>query len=381
MRNTWWHLLAAPLRQVEDVLVRGICDIIGVTSLTDKQRVQVQLPHRHGGMGLRCFNKDVATAARLWSAALAHTALAGGSGRALPFRGAVGLKANASLARLQEAWPTVEGLADSPDDAAVWARRKPDGKALRMAAKQQAISHADADARVAALVVTLEADVKGASSQARSAALADLARLRICAGSLASAWFTARPGPAELTAAEFCISARLRLGEDLFAGQDGDNECVCGRSMAAGSTHSLICGALWHTVVARHNALTEAWLRIAARGGIFATREPHVIQLPKQPRAKGLPALPTRPPPAPSAGGHMPARASPAAPGIPHPTPASAVSSPLHGTQAPRQANCDYNPRHDVHHNPMADCPLAQLLQRQRGLVGLHAQSQASPGW
>ena len=25
--NTWWHLLAAPLRQVEDALVRGMCDI------------------------------------------------------------------------------------------------------------------------------------------------------------------------------------------------------------------------------------------------------------------------------------------------------------------------------------------------------------------
>ena len=77
---------------------------------------------------------------------------------------------------------------------------------------------------------------------------------------------------------------------------------VCGRAMAAGGTHFLICGALWHTVVARHNALTEARLRIAARGGIAATREPHVKQLPQRPRATGLPALPTRPPPAPSAG-------------------------------------------------------------------------------
>ena len=65
MRNTWWHLLAAPLRQVEDAPVRGMCDIIGVTSLTDQQRVQVQLPQRHGGMGLRRFSEDVATAARL----------------------------------------------------------------------------------------------------------------------------------------------------------------------------------------------------------------------------------------------------------------------------------------------------------------------------
>ena len=121
MRNTWGHLLAAPLRQVEDALVRSMCDITGVTRLTDQQRVQVQLPHRHGGMGLRGFSEDVVTAAHLLSAALAHAALAGGSDKALPFRGAMGVEAHSSLARLQEAWPTVKGLADRPDDAAEWA--------------------------------------------------------------------------------------------------------------------------------------------------------------------------------------------------------------------------------------------------------------------
>ena len=89
--------------------------------------MQVQLPHRHGGMGLRRFSEDVATTARLSSAALAHAALAGGSDKALPFQGAMGLEADSSLARLQEAWPTVKGLADRPDDAAEWAGRKPDG--------------------------------------------------------------------------------------------------------------------------------------------------------------------------------------------------------------------------------------------------------------
>ena len=75
MRNTWWHLLAAPLLQVEDALVRGMCDIIGIKSLTDQQRVQV---HQHGGMGLRRFSEDVATGVRQSSAALAYAALAAG---------------------------------------------------------------------------------------------------------------------------------------------------------------------------------------------------------------------------------------------------------------------------------------------------------------
>ena len=219
----------------------------------------------------------------------------------------------------------MKGLTDSPDDAAERAVRKPDGGALRLAALQRAISHADSDARVADLFATLEADANEGSSQVRSAALADLARLRSCAGSLASAWLTARltaqltarltarPGPAELTAVEFCFSAHLRLGEDLFAGQDGDDASVCGKSMAARGTHSRICYVLWHTVVARHNAMTEAWLHMAARGRIASTRELHGKQLPQTPRTRGLLSLPTRPPPAPSAGGHIRARASPAA--------------------------------------------------------------------
>lgn len=62
--------------------------------------------------------------------------------------------------------------------------------------------------------------------------------------------------------------------------------------MVAGGTHSPTCGALWHTVVARH----QAWLRIAARSRINAIREPHVRQLLQQSRAIGLPQTQTSPP-------------------------------------------------------------------------------------
>ena len=56
----------------------------------------------------------------------------------------------------------MKGLADSQVDAAAWAERKPDGKALRMTALHRALSHADGDARAAALMATLEEDAKGA---------------------------------------------------------------------------------------------------------------------------------------------------------------------------------------------------------------------------
>ena len=164
----------------------------------------------------------------------------------------------------------MKGVADSPVDAAESAGCKPDGKALRIAALQRALSHAGTDARAAVLLATLEADAKGGSSQVLCTALADLARFCSCAGSLASAYLTARPGPAELTDVHPSIRARLRLREYLFSGQDVDAGCICGRSTTASGSHSLICGALWHTDMAPHTAMTDAWLRSTTRGGIAA---------------------------------------------------------------------------------------------------------------
>ena len=71
--------------------------------------------------------------------------------------------------------------------------------------------------------------------------------------------------------------------------------CVCGRAAAAGGTHALVSGALWHTVVARHNIMVDAWRRVFARAGISSSMETRVKQLPQRLRAAGLPVLPSRP--------------------------------------------------------------------------------------
>ena len=157
------------------------------------------------------------------------------------------------------------------------------------------MTHADTDARATALFATLEAGAAEQASQLRAAALSDMACLRSCAGALASAWLTAGPGLAELTAVEFRTNALLRLGEDLFPGQDQDLACVCGRAAAAAGTHALVCGALWHTVVARHNIMVDAWRRVFTRAGVSSSLEPHVKQLPQRRRAAGLPVRPSRP--------------------------------------------------------------------------------------
>ena len=71
--------------------------------------------------------------------------------------------------------------------------------------------------------------------------------------------------------------------------------CMCGRVAAAWGTHSLVCCAVWHTVVACHNMMLDAWRRVFARAGISSSLEPHVKQLPQRLHAAGLPALPSRP--------------------------------------------------------------------------------------
>ena len=146
-----WMVLAHSQRRVEDVLLQGMFAIVGLPQLTALQRDLAVLPRRHGGMGLRRFDEDVATAARLSSAALACAALADGGGKGDPFRGAAELDARAAVERLRWSWPSVKGLADSPDGPRDWPRCIQAEKTLWMAGLQHAGSHADTDARAAAV--------------------------------------------------------------------------------------------------------------------------------------------------------------------------------------------------------------------------------------
>ena len=56
--------------------------------------------------------------------------------------------------------------------------------------------------RAAGVFATPPADAAGQASQLWVAAVSDMARMRSCAGALASAWLTAQPGLAELAAVE-----------------------------------------------------------------------------------------------------------------------------------------------------------------------------------
>ena len=61
LRNTMLTYLAVPLRQpeVETAMRRAVCEISGVSELTEMQTVQVHLPHPHTWVVRRMFGAQV----------------------------------------------------------------------------------------------------------------------------------------------------------------------------------------------------------------------------------------------------------------------------------------------------------------------------------
>ena len=102
------------------------------------------------GMGLRQFNEDVAMNAQLSSAAFACAALADSTGNGNAFLGTADLDARAAVEILRRSWPSLKGLADSPDNPGEWARRSQAKNTLRMAGLHHAVTHAVAGARAPA---------------------------------------------------------------------------------------------------------------------------------------------------------------------------------------------------------------------------------------
>ena len=109
---------------------------------------------------------------------------------------------------------------------------------------------------------------------------------------------------------------------------------MCLRAIDASGMHSLLCGALWRTVVARHNGMAQAWCRAFSRCGIACAVEVHVQQLPKFKRAAGLRALPARKGTTTIRAHGLPQRADPPLHNDPQSNRASALPSTPHGAQA-----------------------------------------------
>eukprot|EP00892_Ulva_mutabilis_P011450 jgi/Ulvmu1/8678/UM047_0016.1 len=378
LRTTDWAHLEQPLMGVENASIHAMCRIIETQQLTDIQREQALIPHRHGGMGLRHYTADVADAARLASAAVAHAVLADGIDGGKPFRGDAAIQHQARLARLRKAWLAVQGISDSPTPADAWASDA--GSKLRMTQLQSALSRAEADARWTATHDYLETLKHGPNPQSAETACADLARLLSCSGSLASAFLTACPGPVTgLTDHEFQVAVLLRLGEALLPVLESDEACPCGR-VAASGTHSVICGQLWASSVLKHDVITVAWRRVLMRASLASSLEPHVGKLPGGIRVLSLrgsrqspPAAPpadfTRPPAVPSASAPAapcqqdpPPPPPPPSPPPPPPPPdppadAAPVQPPPHLSQALQASDVPH-----THHGTQAPAPASLTL-------------------
>lgn len=87
----------------------------------------------------------------------------------------------------------------------LWPQR---GKVLRTAALQQVVSRTHADARVAALFVTLEADARGPAPLPKESELNDISRLQSWFWVFESAWLWRRPSFTGVTTIEVCVSAQ-----------------------------------------------------------------------------------------------------------------------------------------------------------------------------
>lgn len=117
--------------------------------------------------------------------------------------------------------------------------------------------------------------------------------------------------------------------------QDGDAACVCELLMSAGGTNPRVCGGRWRTVVARNNGMAQAWCRSFSVCGVTCALDPHEKQLPMFPRAAGLRALPAHQDTTTIHGDALPSCLDPPAHDDPQSNHASAMSTTLHGTQAP----------------------------------------------
>jgi hypothetical protein len=265
LRVTPWAQLQRHLPALETRILQAAQHIVGLSDseVEPHHRQQLQLPHRHGGMGLVHFSEPLADAAFVSAAAHCDHVLAGGPACFLPsFGGSEGLFAQA-LERVSHAVPLVE-------PGTQWLEsRELHGVQAFVSRELAARAHSE----LLDVLAHLSAD---ADPQAAHRAQA---RLRSCAGRPASAWLTTLPttDALRLSRDEFVFNFRMRLGLLQLFVEDGPHTCFCSRRVRAeDGEHALVCTTVRATITSRHDNLSAVWRRIFARAGVSTTWEPSV---------------------------------------------------------------------------------------------------------
>lgn len=142
------------------------------------------LPHRCEGMG-RHHAADTASAARLFSSAVAESAMVDGVKAGQPFRSDVAVQLQASLDSIRSVYPHAKCLEDIPVEVPTQTGGKGGKRGLMNL--QPEVAHTEAEAHHVAFVAALLVASHRRSSQSAKAGTADIARMCTCPGPMVSA--------------------------------------------------------------------------------------------------------------------------------------------------------------------------------------------------
>lgn len=272
-RTVEWPTLAPATRRLEQAVLAAAAGLFklptghgpaGLPGLPPvaggPELVQLQLPTRHGGFGLRATTEVEAHAAFLSGVASAHLVLAEGPEQFRPLAGA-------RRAPLLALWQQV--FDDCATDCG-WPQhsRAMDASAIRdiLPLAQRDVGRCLGDRQGAAFLARCDL---GTLEGKRAAA-----RLRSAAGAVASAWLLATPGETTtLGDNAFVTGGRHRLGLGVPT-TVAPPPCTCGMGCAASPDHAMVCKSVAKMTTMRHDILASAVRRVICRAGCASSMEP-----------------------------------------------------------------------------------------------------------
>ena len=269
MRVVPWAHLGASMRRVEQALLSAAACVFklpagkgpGACLVSADEAVQLSLPARLGGFGLRTASATEAGAALIACTARAQTALSAAPEAAQPSRGA-------ARAGALETWHAVH---DNIAAECIWPECTSDLPADfvrdREPLLQREVGRAVTD-KEAAQLLTYSADNDAPLAQRKAAA-----RPRSAAGGPASAlWITPRAvKPLRVSNTAFVMAGRHQLGLGPVP-QVGCVPCPCGIGAAAQPDHAMVCSLADKTF--RHDIVVSAWRGLMRAARCASSRKP-----------------------------------------------------------------------------------------------------------
>jgi hypothetical protein len=269
LRTVPWEQVCESMGAVETAIQSAVAAIFRLPAAADptsvlvapQPKLQIKLPLRHGGFGLRTITSIEAEAALLSGAAMAQANLVEGLPECRPFDGLM-------RPTLLAAWHRV--FADAGEECG-WGpltRDLPsDFVTETLPSVQSSVSRCVGDRDGAVFFASFDADTEeGRRGKARMLSVANGPAL---------AWATAVPGASttRLSNEHFIIAGRHTLGLGVPL-QVEVHPCLCGTGNAGRPDHAMACTQTRGTATLRHDLLASAWRRAIRRAGCATSAEP-----------------------------------------------------------------------------------------------------------